>query len=58
MNTVKTIKSFSTISEILDYCKKINYGKSSDEITDEINNKALIKYGSILILFDPFNLLN
>ena len=56
-NTIKTIKSFKTKSEIVIYLKSINYPKNGCEIINQINEKALIKYGSILVLFDPFNLL-
>lgn len=56
--TIKTIKSFHTIEEILGYCLKIECTFTEEEILKEIEKRALVKYGSILILFDPYGLLD
>jgi len=56
--TVKTIKTFRTIEGVIEYIKLIKYPKSEEEARKELNKNALIKYGSILILFDPFRLLD
>lgn len=57
--TVKTIKSFGSVNEIINYLNKIGYkDKIATEINEEINTKALIKYGSILVLYDPYKLLD
>jgi hypothetical protein len=56
--TVKTIKSFHTVEEILEYCSKIECTFTQEEVKAEIEKRALVKYGSILILFDPYCLLD
>jgi len=54
---IKTVKAFKTVNKIVDYLKRINYQeKTVKEIKGELKSKALIKYGSILILHDPYEL--
>ena len=55
---VKTIKSFSTVNEIVEYCADIECTLTEEEVRLGIERDALIKYGSILILFDPYGLLD
>lgn len=58
-NTVKTIKSFTTTDEIINYLNSINYTEKTPlEIKEEIKINALIKYGCIVIFFDPYKLLD
>ncbi len=57
MQTVKTIKTFDNYDNLINYCIKINHPATLIELKKELNKNALIKYGSILLLFDPFNLL-
>ena len=54
---IKTIKIFSSKYSIFDYLIKIGYNNNVYKIEDEINKNALIKYGSILVIYDKFNLL-
>lgn len=57
--TIKTIKSFGSVHEIINYLNKVGYNeKTPQEINEEINTKALIKHGSILVLYDPYKLLD
>jgi len=58
MNTIKTIKSFPSVHSIINYLESIGYKElTRTEINNEIEEKALIKYGSILVLYDPYKLL-
>ena len=55
---VKTIKTFKTVGKIIEYLKTIKYNeKPLKEVKKELEEKALIKYGSILILHDPYELI-
>lgn len=56
--TVKTIKTFPTVHQLINYLLKVGYTeKTPEEINREIEKKSLIKYDSILCLYDPYNLI-
>lgn len=55
--SIKTIKIFTSKYSIFEYLIKIGYNNNVYKIEDEINKNALIKYGSILVIYDKFNLL-
>lgn len=57
IQSIKTIKIFTTKYSIFDYLIKIGYSNNIYKIEDEINKNGLIKYGSILVIYDKFNLL-
>ena len=54
---IKTIKVFTSKYSIFEYLIKTGYSNNIYKIEDEINKNALIKYGSILVIYDKFNLL-
>lgn len=56
--TVKTIKTFKTIERLVEYANKIGYSKDTKEMTKEVAKNSLIKYGSVLMLFDPYGLID
>lgn len=55
--SIKTIKIFTSKYSLFNYLIKIGYNNNVYKIEDEINKNALIKYGSILVIYDKFNLL-
>jgi hypothetical protein len=54
---IKTIKVFNSKFSLFEYIIKIGYNNNVYEIEKEINKNGLIKYGSILVIYDKFNLL-
>ena len=55
--SIKTIKIFTSKYSLFNYLIKIGYNNNIYKIEDEITKNALIKYGSILVIYDKFNLL-
>lgn len=55
--SIKTIKTFLSKYSAIEYLIKIGYEKNAYKIEKELLKKGLIKYGSILIIYDKYNLL-
>ena len=55
--SVKSIKTFNCIDKLIEWTS-LRIPLHPLEIKKEIENNCLLKYGSLLILFDPYNLLD
>jgi hypothetical protein len=55
--SIKTIKTFLSKYSAIEYLIKIGYEKNAYKIEKELLKNGLIKYGSILIIYDKYNLL-
>jgi hypothetical protein len=55
--SIKTIKTFVSKYSAIEYLIKIGYDMNAYKIEEELLKNGLIKYGSILVIYDKHNLL-